>query len=228
MSALVLACGNDEVGSAPRLFTQRDGVDVRALPATPGRAEIDPLLRAAEGGRVVVLGTDADLAAVALRLLRTDRLDRVAVGFVAADPRRSQVARLWGLPEDPERAAELALDGEVDPVPLVRDDTGGVLVGRGLLRQVRGVAYCDDTTALRGRASRVVVTPDPDGGEGLVVRVVRVNLFGKRVQTFRGRAFQVGCLPVVPVHDGVPHPREASRWTWYRHTSDLRLVRGLI
>jgi len=26
------------------------------------------------------------------------------------------------------------------------------------------------------------------------------------------------------VHDGVPHPRPATRWTWYRHTEDLRAI----
>jgi hypothetical protein len=28
------------------------------------------------------------------------------------------------------------------------------------------------------------------------------------------------------VCDGVAHPRPVRRWTWYRHTADLRLVRA--
>jgi hypothetical protein len=24
--------------------------------------------------------------------------------------------------------------------------------------------------------------------------------------------------------DGVPHPRPVTRWTWYRHTEDLRAI----
>lgn len=225
MSALVLACGNTDVAEGAPLFTERDDLRVRAVPARPDRATLDPLLTTTE--RVIVHGTDADLAAVALRLMRTERLETVAVGFVPVE-RDSAVRALWDLPGDPRRAAELALRGEVEPVPLVRDDTGGVLVGLGVLRQVRGLVYCDDTTALRGRASRVEVTPDPDRGAGLVARVVRIGLLGKRVETFRGRAVQVGCLPVIPRSDGVDHPREARRWTWYRHTSDLRLIRGLL
>lgn len=226
MSALVLACGNDRVADGRSLFTDSDvPVEVREVPSRPDRAVLDPLLAGAE--RLVVLGTDADLAAVALRLLRKDLLGDVAVGYVPVDP-GSAVRALWDLPADPRRAAALALRGEAEPVPLIRDDTGGVLVGLGVLTSVRGVVYCDDEVALRGRAGRIEVTPDPERGDGLVVRVVRVGVLGRRVRTFRGRAVQAGCLPVIPRSDGVDHPREASRWTWYRHTADLRLVRGLL
>ena len=222
MSALVLACGNTRVADGSPLHTDSD---VQVVPARPDRATLDPLLAGVE--RVVVHGTDADLAAVALRLLRKERLETVSVGFVPVDP-ASAVRALWDLPADPVRAAELALGGEVDPVPLIRDDTGGVLVGLGVLPRVRGVVYCDDTVALRGRASRIEVTPDPERGAGLVMRVVRTGLTGKRVHTFHGRAVQAGCLPMIPRSDGVDHPREAGRWTWYRHTADLRLIRGLL
>ena len=39
------------------------------------------------------------------------------------------------------------------------------------------------------------------------------------------RAAQFGGEPVAPVYDGVTHPRSLNRWTWYRHTADLRIVR---
>ena len=227
MNALVLACGNDRVADSAALFTDSDGrVEVHAVPPRPDRQALDPLLAGAE--HVVVHGEDADLAAVALRLLRKELLESVTVGYVPADPARSTVRALWDLPADPRRAAAVALRGDADPVPLVRDDAGGVLVGLGVLSSVRGVVYCDDAVALRGRASRVEVTPDPDGGAGLAVRVVKVGLTGKRVQAFQCRAVQAGCLPVIPRSDGVDHPREAGRWTWYRHTADLRLTRGLL
>ncbi|MGW5051145.1 hypothetical protein [Actinokineospora sp. NPDC004072] len=223
MSALVLACGNDRVADTTALFTDSDDIDVRGVPARPDRAAIDPLLAGVE--RLIVHGTDADLAAVALRLMRKERLEAVAVGYVPVDP-GSAVAALWDLPVDPRRAAEVALRAEVDAVPLIRDDTGGVLVGLGVLPQIRGVVYCDDTVVLRGRASRIEVRPAV--GAGLEVRVIRIGLLGKRVQSFHGRAVQAGCLPVIPRSDGVDHPREAGRWTWYRHTADLRLARGLV
>jgi len=136
----------------------------------------------------------------------------------------SAVAALWGLPKTPLQALALALRGEVDPVPLIRDDVGGVLVGRGLLRLVRGVAYADEQVALRGPASSIEVTPD-QGGPGLAVRVVKGTIF-KRPTTYSSRAFQIGCIPTRPVSDDVVHGRAVNKWTWYRHTEDLRLVRG--
>ena len=132
------------------------------MPARPGRADIDPLL-AGPLRRLVVAGTDADLAAVLVRLLRRDRLD-VELAYVPAD-RRSAAARLWGLPHG-AAAVELAREGVARPAPLVRDDAGGVLVGRGEIRgtagSVHGEAYCDGVLALRGSARRLVVTPWPD------------------------------------------------------------------
>jgi hypothetical protein len=229
MAVVALVCGNTSFDVRYRELAERDEVreriEVHHVPA-PGRTEIDPLLAALDGRRLAVCGTDADLAAVVLRLLRTERLEEVPVAYLPARD-DSAAADLWGLPTDPARALDLALRGEPDRVPLVRDDAGGVLVGLGVLAPVRGVAYCDDEQVLRGQASSLEVTPDPSGGAGGVVRVVRFGLLGRRVHTAYGRATQVGCLPAQPVCDGVRHPRAVSRWTWYRHTQDLRLVRGL-
>jgi hypothetical protein len=79
---------------------------------------------------------------------------------------------------------------------------------------------------LRGPARSIEVEPDGTGGPGLVVRVIKGALF-KRPVDFRARAFELGCIPTRPVRDGVPYPRAVSKWTWYRHIEDLRLVRGL-
>ncbi|HVK20287.1 MAG TPA: hypothetical protein VM677_02895 [Actinokineospora sp.] len=218
MGALVLACGNQ---AGPDLGG-RDDVEVVAVPSRPARADVDPLVKALDDRRLVIQGTDADLAAVVVRLMRMSLLS-TPIGFVPSG--RSAIPGLWGIPADPASALRVALDGELDQFPLVRDDSGGVLVGLGVLKSVRGVAYCDDTTALRGRAKRIEVVPDPESG--LAVRVVRSGLLGKRVE-IQGRAFQVGCLPVIPESNGAAHPRDVSRWTWYRHTEDLRIARGLV
>ncbi len=168
----------------------------------------------------MVCGTDADLAAVLLRLLRISSLG-VPVGYVPSSA-TSAVARLWGLPVAPPAAAELALHGRPDRVPLVRDDTGGVLVGLGVVRPLQGVAYCDDKVVLRGHASRLEVTPDRQ--LGLVVRVVRRGLLGRQVHQTAGRAVQLGCQPTGVWRDGVAD-RTTDRWTWYRHTEDWQLIR---
>ncbi|MBB4969492.1 hypothetical protein F4559_006851 [Saccharothrix violaceirubra] len=197
---------------------------MREVPSRPGKADVDSILSDLGDLRLVVAGTDADLNAVVLRLLRTELLGEVPVGYVPLEE-DSAVADLWGLPTDPGRALDLALAGEPDPVPLVRDDVGGVLVGRGVLGPVRGVGYADDTVVLRGQASRLEVRPDRE--LGLVVSVIHKRLFGNRVRETAGRAFQLGCLPLHVVSDGITHPRALNKWTWYRHTEDLRLVRGV-
>jgi len=269
VDALVVACGGAVRPTPPR------AAEAVSVPARPGKQDLDPLLDRIGGRRLVVIGTDADLAAVVLRLLRTERLDGVPVGFVpvsasavstsavgtsavgtstvgtstvgtstvgastteasttgASATGASAVAEIFGLPGQPEQAMRLALHGDVDPVPLIRDDAGGVLVGRGVLRRVRGVVYCDDDRVLRGAAPRLEVSPDPGAGMdtsvgGLLVRVWSGRLFRRGITESSGRALQIGCAPNQPVIDGVEHERPVRRWTWYRHTANLRLVRGL-
>jgi hypothetical protein len=208
---LVLACGD-----AADALPTADDAEVRKLPPRPGKTDVDPWL----ADLLVVAGTDADLAAVVLRLLRRDALTTTRVGYVPTE-RRSPVARLWGVPADPGAALELALSGAERPVTLVRDDAGGVLLGSGHIPRVRGVAYCDDTVALRGAARSISVRP---GDGGLVVTVTGTGLL-RRGRTFRSRAFPLACDPLIPVPDGVPYPRTVERWTWYRHTEDLRAIR---
>ena len=216
MHGIVLACGNPQLP----MITQRD--DTHVVPARPGKDHVDQHL---DAERLVVVGTDADLAAVGVRLLRKEKLGSITLGYVPVG--NSPVASLWGLSTDPARALDIALNGDVDPVPFVRDDVGGVLMGRGVLSPVRGVGYSDADNVLRGQASRIECTPDPEGGLGLVVRIVNKRLIGSRVRESRPRAFQLACLPTTAVLDGHKHPRPVDKWTWYRHTEDLRLVRGV-
>jgi hypothetical protein len=207
------------------------------LPPRPGRADLDPVLAEPALRRIVVAGTDADLAAVLLRLLRADRL-AVELAYVPAD-RRSAAARVWGLPHG-AAAVELARTGVARPVPLVRDDAGGVLVGRAEIRTVHGEVYCDEVLVLRGSARRLVVTPWPGRGVERIGVAVRAGRWGgppdgrtrpvpatarTGVGAATGRAVQVGCLPATVVHDGVAHPRPVTRWAWYRHVTDWLLVR---
>jgi len=228
-ATVLLTCADDQdpVGVGVGV----DGWMVVALPGRPGRADLDPVLAAHDPRRIVVAGTDADLAAVLVRLLRTERLD-VEVAYLP--PRRqSAAAACWGLPHG-RAARELALHGVGQAVPLVRDDVGGVLVGRGEIRALHGECYCDDVLVLRGDAPRLIVAPGPAGvavraGRGSAPPDGAVRPVAQSARAGRGsavgRAVQVGCLPATVVADGVPHPRPVTRYTWFRHTSDWLLVR---
>lgn len=219
----LLWCGDDSTGSASagRLDPIRAAAGAAAVHRVgprPGK-EIDPLLV----GRVLVVGTDADLAAVALRLLRRDRLAAVELAYATADP--TPVTRLHRLPTG-AAAVELARSGAARPVTLVRDDVGGVLVGAGELGPITaGTVYVDEHRVLRGAAELIRVTPDE--AMGLTVTVVQrrvAGVFGSRPRTTAGRAVQMGMAPTTVRSDGREHPRPMDRWTFYKHTAPLQLV----
>lgn len=220
MSELIaLSCLSDGVpGGAWETSVDRlTAGTVHSVGPRPGK-QIDPLLT----GRVLVIGDDADLAAVVLRLLRKDLLGTVEVAYAPAGP--TAFTRLWGLPFG-EAAVAGAETGAAVQVPLVRDDAGGVLIGLGVLAPVAGTVYVDEHRVLRGPAARIEV--QPDRGRGLAATVTgprRLGILpGKSVRT-EGRAVQIGTLPVIPERDGVPYPRPMDRWTWYKHTEPLLLV----
>jgi hypothetical protein len=193
--------------------------DVTFVGRRPGKP-IDALL----AGRVLVIGDDADLAAVVLRLLRRDLLGSVEIAY--ASPRRTPVTDLWDLPLGLE-AVCMATDGEVDPVPLVRDDVGGVLIGVGYLGPVNGTVYVDERRVLRGLAQRLRVEPDREKGLAVTVTHRRFAAIGRRPKTTLGRAVQIGTTATTVVRDGISFPRPMERWTFYKHTEPLRLVRGV-
>jgi hypothetical protein len=228
---VVLTCADVDAAAVDHVL---DPGAARTVPVTgrPGRADVDPLLETPEltgGGRLVVVGTDADLAAVLVRLLRRERLD-VALAFVPVGP--SEAAAVWGVPGQLDAALALARDGRAGAVPLVRDDRGGVVVGSHVVGAFDGVVYCDEHEVLRGQADSLVVRPDPDGGPpergGVAVTVTgRRRLGGLRAgaaHAARGRAATIGCRPARVVRDGVDE-QTLERRSWYRHTSDWTLVR---
>ncbi|WP_085914610.1 MULTISPECIES: hypothetical protein [Pseudonocardia] len=173
----------------------------------PGKTEVDPLLTEHPGVRLIVHGDDADLAAVLVRLLRAGALG-TEVAYLPVS-RRSAAAACWGVPAAPAHAAALARSGTARPEPLLRDDNGGVLVGRGEIRDLYGEAYCDSTRVFHGRIPALVVEAGPAG--------VRVR-GGRGVTATTGRAIQIGSTGSTPVRDGEPYPRVIKRWAWYEHT----------
>ena len=244
--ALVLCCRGDRAAAAGDPVTaqalaalgsrevhfvgQRPGREIDALlssaGATAGAATLAVERVADAGTRVLVLGDDGDLASVVLRVLRRDLLERLMIGYATGV--RSQVTALHSLPLAAD-AVRLGLAGDPDLVVLVRDDSGGVLMGRAELTPVEGTVYVDEFPLLRGRAAAVVVDPHQEKGVEVSVLHRRVLGFGRRPRTRPGRAVEIGSrTPTTVISDGVVRARPVDRWTFYRHTTALRLIRGVI
>lgn len=181
----------------------------RALAALPAvrahdTAEIDEAARASR--RLVVAGSDADLAAVLSRLMRTDALD-VEVAHVRPGPGS------W-------LAGRRAVSGTARRVPLIRDDTGTALVGAALwlppagAAAVHGEAVVDDTVLFDGEVAGVRIEPTT-ALPGLRATV----LAGMRRRWVAGRAAQLGTAGARVVRDGMEGRRDVKRSTFYRHTT---------
>ena len=167
-------------------------------------AQIDGVLEGAQ--RLAVVGSEADLAAVLSRLMRAERLD-IEVAHIRPGP----LSRL---------RARRAASAPARRVPLIRDDTGTVLIGAALwlppegAERLRGEAVVDDTVLFDGEVSGVRIEPTRTM-PGLRARV----LGGPGSRWISGRAAQLGTVGVRVVRDGVTGRREAKRSTFYRHTS---------
>ncbi len=185
----------------------------RALAALPSARIDDPAgVDAAVRGvrRVIVLGGDAELAAVLTRLMRADLLD-------------VEVAAVRGF-----GAARRALRGSARRVPLIRDDTGTALVGSALWlppersATIHGEGVVDDIVLFDGDVAGVRIEPTSTL-PGLRAAV----LDGRRRRWVSGRAAQLGTTGARVIRDGVEGwpargtdgRRPVRRSTFYRHTT---------
>jgi hypothetical protein len=160
--------------------------------------------------RVLVVGSDADLASVLTRLLKADRLD-IEVGHIRG-PWHARRSR-----------------GQARRVPLIRDETGTVIVGAAYwlppdedARTIHGEAVTDDTLLFDGDVTGVRIEPT-ETMPGLRASVLSSRMRPKRWVT--GRAAQLGTDAALVVRDGIPAPRPVRRSTFYRHTEGWLRVR---
>lgn len=220
MTPFVLQCGR------PLLPIALSSLPLTVVPEVPSRDECDAVLTELESlhaPRLIVLGTDASLAAVLTRLMRRDRLD-IEVAYVAENA--SDASHLFRVGTG-SRAAKVALSGTASPVPLIRDDAGSAVVGRAVVNGPTGIltgeAYVDDTRLFSGRVPGIEVSPTLEL-PGLKARVQgKRGLFRPRWIT--GRAMQLGATAAKLTKDGVAIPRETTRSTIYRHDKEWLLVR---
>lgn len=176
----------------------------RALAGLPSVQITDPgSIDEAIGGsaRVAIVGSDADLAAILSRLMRTERLD-VEVAHV----------RGW-------RSARRAASAPVRRVPLIRDDTGTALVNGAFWMPpegapaLRGEAVVDDAVLFDGQVAGVRIEPTA------TMPGLRAHVLGSRGRWVSGRAAQLGTTGAQVIRDGVRGAREVKRSTFYRHTT---------
>jgi hypothetical protein len=171
--------------------------------------------------RLIVVGSDADLATVLTALLRAETLD-VEIGFVA--PHRSAATRIYRLAPG-RRGARRALKRTARRVPLIRDDTGRAIAGTAMWRGANGVlhgeAVVDDTTLFDGDVGWVRVEPTAVM-PGLRAAVVTAR--GDRKRWVTGRAAQLGTTGARVTRDGVSDERTVKRSTFYRHVKGWLLV----
>lgn len=158
--------------------------------------------------RVIVLGTDADLASVLRRLLRAERLD-IEV---------AHVQRSW--------RARRALTGKATRIPLIRDETGTVIVGAAIWvgddAPLTGEAVVDDTVLFDGQVPAVRIEPIAEQ-PGLRAAVLTRRMRPGRWVT--GRAAQLGTPGAFVERDGDRSARTVRRSTFYRHTEGWLAVR---
>lgn len=185
----------------------------RRIPAELGDLPVGAPGDAVAARRVVVVGDpselDADLATVLTALLRAGRLD------VEVAPLRRTGARR-------------ARTGAAQRTPLIRDETGQVIVGSARWlppageRTVHGEAVVDDAVLFDGDVPEIEIRPTA-APPGLRARVRRGPL--RRGPWVSGRAAQLGTTGARVVRDGVEAPRPVRRSTFYRNTEGWLLVR---
>jgi len=140
---------------------------------------------------------------VLTRLLRADRLD-VEVAHTPSS-----------------RTARRAISGVARRVPLIRDETGTVVVGAAewtgspARTKLHGEAVVDDAVLFDGEVAGVRIEPM------FTMPGLRAAVLSRRGRPRRwvtGRAVQLGTTGARVIRDGVPAPRPVKRSTFYRHT----------
>ena len=175
-------------------------------------------------GRVLVVGDDADLAAVVLRLLRKELLGAVEVAY-RARPARTPVTDLWGLPAGAGAvAAGLGRPGRPGAAGAGRRRRRA---GRGRLNSGRWPARSTSTSTGCCAARPTDCGCSPIRPEGAGRHGDRDRRFaglpaGPPDHAWVGRCRSARCRNH-RVRDGVPYPRPMDRWTFYKHTEPLRV-----
>lgn len=215
---IVIRCGSAPV---PTVLGEHPRIDVSEIPT---KDEINrALTEVGTRRRLLVCGTDAGLAALLTRLMRTENLD-VELAYIAEDT--TPATRSYGLPTG-SAAAKLGVQGRAQETPLIRDETGTVLVGEATVTGpggdvLVGEAYADDTRLFTGEVPTLTVRTSREmpGVRATADRPRRL----RRRRWHEARAVQVGTPAGLITRDGVTARRTVKRTTFYRHIEPWLLV----
>ena len=152
-----------DTAPTPDEISKQKSVDYLGAPQPAPQTPSEPL-------RVIVVGPDAALAAVATYLMRKNLL-WIEVAHVPTAP--STAAKNWGINAGQGLSAAAALTHETMPVPVIRDDTGHVIVGYALLTEpgieglssaagFTGEVYVDEHLMFTGSSTGLQIRPTPN------------------------------------------------------------------
>ncbi|MEV0295740.1 hypothetical protein [Nocardia sp. NPDC050710] len=219
MSTHVLRCDGAPV---PIALAALPTTQTAAIPETSIIDELLPVLAADSLPRLIVLGEDAALAAVMTHLMKTERL-HVEIGYVPVD--KTYGSRVYQTGTG-NAAAKRAIEGRATETPLIRDDTGRVLIGRAIITGVddaklEGEAYVDDIKLFSGKVNAMHISPTLHlpGVRATVRKGIRKRRW------IEGRAAQLGTPGAVVTRDGIRTDKPVPRSTFYRHHESWYLVR---
>ncbi|WP_238815610.1 hypothetical protein [Nocardia brasiliensis] len=219
MSTHVLRCDGAPV---PIALAALPTSSTAAIPDTAEIDELLPVLAADSLPRLIVLGDDAALAAVLTHLMRTERL-HVEIGYVPVE--KTYGSRVYQTGTG-NAAAKRAIEGRAVEVPLIRDDTGTVLIGRAKITgpadgKLEGEAYVDDFQLFSGKVTAMLVSPTlhQPGVRATVRKGIRKRRWAE------GRAAQLGTPGAVVTRDDIRSDRTVPRSSFYRHHEPWLLVR---
>ena len=222
MGMLLLIVGDHD--PAP-LRSVLEGVRTVTVPARPERADLNAALDRVDG-RLVVAADDAGLGEVVRRLLVREQLGSTEIALLPVSG-PGLVRERSGLPGDLVAAAAVARDGRAFGQGLVRDDHGGVVLGRAQLLAPSGGplgvrAYVDEYELVDGRVDGLAVTPRPDGLSAAADLPRRLRRAAHLVRP--GRAVTASCEEARLVSDGVERGSLQTRCTWWFEPDRWRLV----
>lgn len=215
---IVIRCGSAPV---PTVLGEHPRIEVGEVPS---KDEINrALFEVGPRRRLLLCGTDAALAAVLTRLMRTENLD-VEIAYIAEHSTPATDA--YGLPTG-SAAAKLGVKGDAREVPLIRDETATVLVGEATVtgpggEHLVGEAYADDNRLFSGEIETLTVrtTREKPG----VRATADQPRWLRRQRWLAARSVQFGTPGGVITRDGILARRPVKRTSFYRHVEPWRLV----